>query len=332
MAREKGTFNFSANLEVKKQGALDSRLVVQTFAELFLPATWADSDNKVWLYDGMIVSVVADNTGKNGVYKLDNKDTYTSSSSWTRIDVGAASYVTDTQLNGEISRVENNFQHYQLNITETNKLSYSLISDVPTKLSQFNNDTNHVTAVDINEEVDDVELTYVIETLLESELEKKQDKLISGTNVRTINGNSILGNGDIVIRNDNADILNLVYPVGSIYLSVNEVNPSTLFGFGEWEMIKDTFLLGAGDTYQAGSIGGEATHTLTEAEMPNHSHSTYQIANFPSGNIDNRGGYGYTEVENSRTSYGSAVGYQGGDKPHNNMPPYLTVYIWKRIS
>lgn len=62
----------------------------------------------------------------------------------------------DNQLNEEISKVENNFKQYQLNITETNKLSYSLISDVPTKLSQFNNDTNYVTAVDINEEVDDV--------------------------------------------------------------------------------------------------------------------------------------------------------------------------------
>lgn len=90
MAREKGTFNFSANLEVKKQGALDSRLVVQTYAELVLAATWADSDNKIWLYDGMIVSVVADQTGKNGVYKLDNKDAYNVESSWTRIDAAAA--------------------------------------------------------------------------------------------------------------------------------------------------------------------------------------------------------------------------------------------------
>lgn len=205
-------------------------------------------------------------------------------------------------------------------------------SKEPTSVSDLNNDANYITATDANEEVDDVELTYVTETLLDSELEKKQDKLVSGTNVRTINGNSILGNGDIVIKNDNADILNLVYPVGSIYLSVNEVNPSTLFGFGEWEMIKDTFLLGAGDTYQAGSTGGEATHTLTTSEMPSHSHNTYQIANFPNGNVDNRGGYGYTEVANSRTAYGSVVSYTGGSQPHNNMPPYLTVYIWKRIS
>lgn len=90
MARERGTFNFSASLEVKKQGALDSRLVIQTYAELLLAATWADTDNKVWLYDGMIVSVVNDTTGKNGIYMLTNKDSYNKDASWKRVDAEAA--------------------------------------------------------------------------------------------------------------------------------------------------------------------------------------------------------------------------------------------------
>ena len=93
MARARGTFNFSASLEVKKQGALDSRLVVQTYAELVLASTWADDDNKIWLYDGMIVSVVADTTGKNGVYMLTNKDAYNEASSWERIDAASAAQV-----------------------------------------------------------------------------------------------------------------------------------------------------------------------------------------------------------------------------------------------
>lgn len=93
MARERGTFNFSASLEVKKQGALDSRLVIQTYAELTQAATWADTDNKIWLYDGMIVSVVADSTSKNGVYMLTSKDSYNQASSWTRIDAKAAAKV-----------------------------------------------------------------------------------------------------------------------------------------------------------------------------------------------------------------------------------------------
>lgn len=93
MARARGTFNFSASLEVKKQGALDSRLIVQTYAELVLASTWADDDNKIWLYDGMIVSVVADTSDKNGVYMLTNKDEYATASSWVRIDAASVAQV-----------------------------------------------------------------------------------------------------------------------------------------------------------------------------------------------------------------------------------------------
>ena len=66
--------------------------------------------------------------------------------------------------------------------------------------------------------------------------------------------------------------LNQVYPVGSIYMSVNSTSPAKLFG-GTWEQIKDMFLLACGDTYANGAKGGEASHTLTVAEMPAHSHS-----------------------------------------------------------
>ena len=62
-----------------------------------------------------------------------------------------------------------------------------------------------------------------------------------------------------------------IYPIGSIYMSVNNVNPSTVFG-GTWEQIKDKFLLACGDTYNNGATGGEATHTLTSDEMPSHNH------------------------------------------------------------
>lgn len=63
-----------------------------------------------------------------------------------------------------------------------------------------------------------------------------------------------------------------VYPVGSIYMSITETNPSELFG-GVWEALSDRFLIGAGTTYTAGTTGGEATHVLTETEMPSHTHS-----------------------------------------------------------
>ena len=67
-------------------------------------------------------------------------------------------------------------------------------------------------------------------------------------------------------------LLNLVYPVGSIYWSSNNTNPGTLFG-GTWTQIKDRFILAAGDSYSNGATGGAATVTLTVSNMPSHTHS-----------------------------------------------------------
>ena len=68
------------------------------------------------------------------------------------------------------------------------------------------------------------------------------------------------------------DVLNLIYPIGSIYLSVNSVDPSTIFG-GTWEKIKDKFLLSSGDTYAIGSTGGNSSTTLEIANLPSHNHT-----------------------------------------------------------
>lgn len=117
------------------------------------------------------------------------------------------------------------------------------------------------------------------------------------------------------------------YPVGAIYLSVNDTNPATLFG-GTWERIGGRFLLGADDTYAAGSTGGEAEHTLTIDEMPKHNHE-----------IDNLNASGnatpyMTVSAQDKKGYGGNVQtmFAGGGKPHNNLPPYLTVFMWKRVS
>lgn len=67
-------------------------------------------------------------------------------------------------------------------------------------------------------------------------------------------------------------LLNVAYPVGSIYMSVNSTSPSSLFG-GTWVQLKDRFLLAAGDSYAAGTTGGEASHILSTGELPSHAHS-----------------------------------------------------------
>lgn len=87
MARERGTFNFSASLEVKKQAPLDARQTYINYEELTQPSTWVDSDGKVWLFKGLVVPV--NYNGQNALFMLINPRAYTSISSWIRVDGNA---------------------------------------------------------------------------------------------------------------------------------------------------------------------------------------------------------------------------------------------------
>lgn len=139
------------------------------------------------------------------------------------------------------------------------------------------------------------------------------------------------------------------FPVGSIYMSVNSTNPSTYFG-GTWVEIQGRFLLGRSSSYAAGSQGGEASHKLTSSEMPSHNHScgsagahTHLLDYRDVFRLDAEGrgvnGYGTTgshdQTKSGTSSSGShahTIGSTGGNAAHNNMPPYLAVYIWKRTA
>ena len=263
-----------------------------------------------------------------------------------------------------------------------------------------------------------------------------QDKLVSGTNIKTVNNQSLLGSGNINIsggggssnlfdlntisqygdnaveegadrdgtglgygndiliynsqeakfyydKNSNADydtgnelatmndlptnssIVDLIYPVGSIYMSANDVNPSTLFG-GTWERIEDKFLLSKGSSYRTlGGTGGSATVSLTQSQMPRHTHTQNSHSHTPRGDYDyflatptgagavtrnSTAGQSGTKVQNllqasqgvARTNTNSVTAtnkYTGGSgssesasngSAHENMPPYLVVNIWKR--
>ena len=165
------------------------------------------------------------------------------------------------------------------------------------------------------------------------------------------------------LENSVSNILNAVYPVGAIYISTVSTSPATLFG-GTWSQIQDTFLLCAGSTYTAGSTGGEAAHTLTTAETPAHTHTRgtmnitgHCVPAHSSGvcylNVTGAAGAFYTglpvdncgkvqvsgtwtadrglyfDASRNWTGETSSVGSGGS---HNNMPPYLTVYVWKRTA
>lgn len=131
-------------------------------------------------------------------------------------------------------------------------------------------------------------------------------------------------------------LIDLIYPVGSIYMSVNAASPNLLFG-GEWRQITDKFLLGAGGSYPVNSSGGETTHKLTVAEMPSHSHTSLYYDSNSTGTQGVNWGFNYTNnsshsVRSGANEASSGIGNAGGSVAHNNMPPYVAVYMWKRIS
>ena len=135
-------------------------------------------------------------------------------------------------------------------------------------------------------------------------------------------------------------ILNTVYPIGSIYMSVNSVSPATLFG-GTWERIQDRFLLAAGITYSAGTSGGEASHNhglsngYAAIDYANIYGSRYGISlrrkaqNFTATAITTSD-LGNTINEGYIT--GSATELGGRTDSVSNLPPYLAVYMWKRTA
>lgn len=174
----------------------------------------------------------------------------------------------------------------------------------------------------------------------------------------TVNGELYIADND---GNDPKTIFDLIYPIGSIYTSVNSTNPKYLFG-GTWEQLKDRFLLGAGNTYSAGSTGGAATVKLTAAQsgVPAHVHgASYSGANFyirhgategtasvaagvntsVETGVGDTWGNGFEKATYShkidRLNIGGTVSVSqntavNASAAHENMPPYLTVYMWKR--
>ena len=124
-------------------------------------------------------------------------------------------------------------------------------------------------------------------------------------------------------------LLDLLHPVGSIFQSTDSTSPAELFG-GTWEQVKDRFLLAAGDSHEAGSTGGEETHTLTKAEIPDHNHTfKYTGQSVTTGVNAVRL---YQAANNQYNAYSGGQSSDCGGQSHNNMPPYLAVYTWRRTA
>ncbi|WP_337571480.1 phage tail protein [Mitsuokella jalaludinii] len=182
----------------------------------------------------------------------------------------------------------------------------------------------------------------------------------------TVNDSKHAAAADMATNDSNGDkiddtylkkttVIDVIYPIGSIYMSMSATNPADLFGVGTWKRISQgRMLLGADDsTYKAGATGGEATHTLTANEMPAHSHGIstsgdhnhkFYGSDNNNGNTSEGAGMGMDTGGNGYMSrnmiYHTAnagahthtISNSGGGAAHNNMPPYLVCYIWQRTA
>lgn len=186
-----------------------------------------------------------------------------------------------------------------------------------------------------------------------------------GGGIQSINGNILPdSNGKAVVNGNNlpidatsgaatikaaietrptmAQIVNTIYPVGSIYISTAAANPSTLFSGTQWEAIQDRFLLADGTVYTAGATGGTPAVTLTTAQIPAHKHNfncvdTNGNPSTPTGVTEALAyvgsGVGTSTISTNGTLLKRAVmANAGGGEAHDNMPPYLVVHMWKRTS
>lgn len=159
----------------------------------------------------------------------------------------------------------------------------------------------------------------------------------------------------VELKINDIPFIDIVYPIGSIYETLDEsFNPNTSFG-GDWERIEGRFLFGAGNLTATpnsinsygelnaiysetpvGETAGQFVHTLTVAEMPSHNHALIceYGATANSGYAPSDTGYYMQAAGTSagtRTGVGTVIHTTGGSGAHNNMPPYLAICIWKRV-
>lgn len=160
----------------------------------------------------------------------------------------------------------------------------------------------------------------------------------------SMNGQSLTGLNDPIGDTDALRLAYLkskylsidqMYPVGAVYISTVATSPASLFG-GEWEQIQGKFLLGADATHANGSTGGAETVALTTDNLPSHQHGLGNGWSF-NWSVGGSGTYiaaeivgGTWEGNKPYPASGTSDATGSGTK-HNNMPPYLAVYIWKRV-
>lgn len=175
------------------------------------------------------------------------------------------------------------------------------------------------------------------------------DLAINSVKENTSSTKMLVNGGNTVMYRDwnklVSSIKSAMYPVGSVYITYNNVNPGTFLG-GTWERFgQGRTLVGEGTgndgstsmSFASSSAGGEYRHKLTIDEMPNHKHAVY-IQNTTSNPQVNAPKWtvalpnSWKQYASDTKLFGPSTGNAGGDASHNNIQPYITVYFWKRTA
>lgn len=142
------------------------------------------------------------------------------------------------------------------------------------------------------------------------------------------------------------NFLNYLYPVGSIYMTVGTVSPAVLFG-GTWEQIEGKFLLASSTSHASGTTGGSETYnytpagsigntTLTIEQIPSHTHTVASAKAGTTANVSSGSQFSIEETTATTSSVGGGQSHThtwtGTQTTFNNMPPYLSVNVWKRTA
>ena len=239
----------------------------------------------------------------------------------------ASIYIDYVDDDGEIKRSQINAKNSNMlsNASLTTSLNPS-DTEIPTSLTIL----NAMSSLSEKEHIHDISDIDGLQRRLD-ELTPPSDIETSEDVILKINQLSFAVNDLTNTINDLHNAIDLLTPsIGEIYITTSNENPSIKFG-GTWEQIKDLFLLSAGDEYTAGIYGGESEHTLTIEELPSHTH-TYKRHTLNREDTDpDTGEDAYGVSNKTLEAREGTTGAVGSGQPHNNMPPYLVVYVWKRI-
>lgn len=245
-------------------------------------------------------------------------------------------YITGYVYNGLVGETSNVLTlKYRYKVRNDSTAEWSELKSITPTLNedntflidniQLDDEFDYKKNYDIEFYAEDLFLLEKYETIIKtSETIVKVHK--KGMYIKEIDTTKILVNGDDVFNIDK------VYPIGSLYLTVDNSNPKDLFG-GTWEKLEEeTFLMTASTTYPVKSKGGSNSKTLSISNMPVHSHGQNVLANAGTGSINGRRNYVADESNLSSYSNGIDTMQTGGGQAFDVRPKFYAVYIWIRVS